>query len=315
MVSIANPHTEETMKKPFTLCRLMNTVAAGLAVAAIALLLLDKAANAAEAQPVPASFHVQVTGKGQPVILIPGLASPGAVWDGTVSRICGNRQCHVLTLAGFAGMPAIDAPLLPTVEQQLSDYIAAQGLDKPAVIGHSMGGWLALKLAADHPQQVGRVIVVDALPALGATQLPTITAQQLETMAAQMRDRLLQTDDAAYTAQQRKTAGTMITGEAGIERISTWVSQSDRKTVATSMYQMLSRDLRPELARIQAPTLVLGAGGALRNVLPRSAIEGMFQAQYSALAGVQVDVADHARHFIMYDDPEWLYARIGKFLN
>jgi hypothetical protein len=53
----------------------------------------------------------------------------------------------------------------------------------------------------------------------------------------------------------------------------------------------------------------------LRNVLPRSAIEGMFQAQYSALAGVQVDVADHARHFIMYDDPEWLYARIGKFLN
>lgn len=302
------------LKKYCPLQRLVCAIQIGLTLAALALP-HAKAATAADIETAPAAFQVQVSGNGEPVILIPGLASPGAVWDGAVSRLCGNRQCHVLTLAGFAGAPAIDAPLLPAVEQQLSAYITAKGLRKPTIIGHSMGGWLALKLAADHPQQVGRVVVVDALPALGATQVPTITAQQLDTMAAQMRDRLLQADDASFTAQQRNTAGTMITGEAGIDRISGWVSQSDRKTMATSMYQMLSHDLRPALARIKAPTLVLGAGAAYRDFLPRAAVEAMFQAQYSALQGVQFELDDNARHFIMYDDPEWLYARIGKFLN
>jgi pimeloyl-ACP methyl ester carboxylesterase len=308
------------LQKSSALPRLIAALYLGLSAATAALSYFNTA-NAAEnlqgppVQAAPAAFRVQVIGKGEPVILIPGLASPGAVWDGTVGRICGNRQCHVLTLAGFAGTPAIDAPLLPAAEQQLSGYIAAHGLDKPAVIGHSMGGWLALKLAADHPRQVGRVVVVDALPALGAFQVPSLTGPQLEAMAAQMRDRMLQADDATYYAQARQSAATLVTGEAGVDRISGWMRESDRKAVATSMYQMLSHDLRPELARIEAPTLVLGAIGAFRNMAPRAAIEAAFRSQYDALKGVQVDLADNALHFIMYDDPEWLYARIGKFLN
>jgi pimeloyl-ACP methyl ester carboxylesterase len=85
-----------------------------------------------------------------------------------VARYCGagKHQCHVVTLAGFAGVPAIDAPLLPAAEQQLSDYITANKFDRPVVIGHSLGGFLGMKLAADHPEQVGRLVIVDTLPAL-----------------------------------------------------------------------------------------------------------------------------------------------------
>jgi pimeloyl-ACP methyl ester carboxylesterase len=261
------------------------------------------------------AFDVKVTGSGAPVILIPGLASPGEVWDGTVQRFCATRQCHVLTLAGFAGTPAIDAPLLPAAEQQLSGYIADNKMAQPVLIGHSMGAYLALKLAADHPAQVGRVVVVDALPALGATQMPNVTAEQLEAMAAQMRDRVLNADDASFTAQQRHAAGTMVTSEDDAKRVAAWSLKSDRKTVATSMYQMLSQDLRPELARIQAPTLVLGTWAAYKAFLPRSAVEATFQSQYRLLRGVRIELADSARHFVMYDDPEWMYARIDQFLK
>src|SRR5476651_793687 len=77
----------------------------------------------------PAAFTVDVTGQGQPIILIPGLASSGEVWQSTVARLCGpqtKRQCHVLTLAGFAGVTPIAGDLLAQTEQQLSDYIVAQ---------------------------------------------------------------------------------------------------------------------------------------------------------------------------------------------
>jgi pimeloyl-ACP methyl ester carboxylesterase len=261
------------------------------------------------------AFHVKVTGSGAPVILIPGLVSPGEVWDGTVQRFCATRQCHVLTLAGFAGTPAIDAPLLPTAEQQLSDYIADNKMAQPVLIGHSMGAYLALKLAADHPAQVGRLVVVDMLPALAATQMPNMTREQLEAVAAQVRDRTLQADDASFAAQQRRTAGTMVTAAENVERIVGWGQNSDRKTMATSMHQMLSHDLRPDLARVTAPTLVLAGWAAHKGVLPRSAIEGMYQSQYRLLPNVQFELTDTARHFIMYDDPEWMYARIDQFLN
>jgi N-formylmaleamate deformylase len=274
------------------------------------------------AAPAPASaagshpaFNVKVTGSGAPVILIPGLASPGEVWDGTVQRFCAKRQCHVLTLAGFAGTPAIEAPLLPAAEQQLSDYIAEHKMAQPVLIGHSMGAYLALKLAADHPAQVGRVVVVDMLPALAATQMPNMTQEQLEAVAAQMRDRTLQADAASFATQQRHTAGTMVSSAADVERIVGWGQKSDRNAMATSLYQMLSHDLRPDLARVTAPTLVLAGWAAHKGMLPQSAIEGMYRGQYRLLPKLQLELTDTARHFIMYDDPEWMYARIDQFLN
>lgn len=286
-------------------------LAAALAVSSI------QPAPAAPATSQPA-FSVRVTGAdraGAPVILIPGLASPGEVWDGTVQRFCAARQCHVLTLAGFAGAPAIEAPLLPAVERQLSAYIAEHRLGKPVLIGHSMGGFLALKLAADYPEQVGSVVVVDALPALGALQMPGVTAEQLAAMAEQVRERVLQGDDASFAAQQRHTAGTLVSGKADVERIVAWSLKSDRKTMATAMYQMLADDLRPALARIKAPTLVLAGVAGFKAFMPRSAVQATYASQYQNLSNVQIELADNARHFIMYDDPDWMYARIDQFLK
>lgn len=270
----------------------------------------------AQAQPTShPAFEVSVSGHGQPVILIPGLASAGAVWDDTVARYCGQRQCHVLTLAGFAGVPAISAPLLPSVEQQLSDYIATNHLAQPVIIGHSLGGYLALKLASDHPRQVGKLIIVDALPALGATQLPSATPAQLKEFAGKVRDRMLAQDAASYAANQRAALATMITRPADIARVAAWGLNSDRVTVANAMADLLQDDLRPDIARIQAPTLVLGTWIAYQQYAARADIEQTYRQQYRALPGVQLAMADTARHFIMVDDPDWMYARIDEFLK
>ena len=275
-------------------------------------LLLAGAAHAAH----PA-FKVDVTGQGAPIILIPGLASSGEVWDGTVAHYCGagKHQCHVVTLAGFAGVPAIDTPLLSTFEQQLSDYIIANKFDHPVVIGHSLGGFLGMKLAADHPEQVGRLVIVDTLPALAATQMPGISSAQLKEMASGMRKQMLEQDPAAAGAAQLQMVRTMVTKQEDLDRVIGWGKRSDRITVINAMADMMGDDLRQDIGRIKAPTLVLGSWIAYKDFGSKPIFEQTYKTQYQQLAGVKVELADTARHFIMYDDPAWMYDRIDNFLN
>ena len=291
-------------RNTFTRLSTAITLAAGL--------LLSAAAVAS-----PSAFQVKVTGTGAPLILIPGLASSGAVWDGTVAHYCGagKYQCHVLTLAGFAGVPAIEGPLLPAVEQQLSDYIAAQKFKKPVVIGHSLGGFLGLKLAAAHPDQVGRLIIVDSLPALGATQAPGATSAQLKEMGEGMRSRMMTQDAATAAAGQQQMLRTMVTKQEDIDRVAAWGKRSDRVTVINAMADLMSEDMRQDVSRIKAPTLVLGSWIAYKDYGIKPVFEQTYKTQYQQLAGVKVELSDNARHFIMYDDPAWMYDRIDQFLN
>lgn len=74
----------------------------GLGVAAAA-------ERAADDGPTTYPFDVAVKGKGPAMILIPGLASSGEVWDTTVEHFKDRYECHVLTLGGFAGAPGARA--------------------------------------------------------------------------------------------------------------------------------------------------------------------------------------------------------------
>ncbi len=284
------------------------------ALTLLASALLTGAAHAA----TPTAFTVDITGQGHPLILIPGLASSGEVWQGTVARLCGpktGRACHVLTLAGFAGVAPIEGDLLAQAEQQLADYIVEQKLGQPAIIGHSLGGFLGLKMAIDHPAQTGKLLIVDSLPALGATQMPGATPEQLQAMSSQMQSAMRAQDVASSSASQRRTVAGMASAPADVERIIGWGQRSDRETVIRAMGTLMASDLRQDVAKVQSPTLVLGTWIAYKDYAPRAAIEATFQQQYAQLPGVKIALADTARHFIMYDQPDWMYARIEQFLN
>ncbi|HEY8024299.1 MAG TPA: alpha/beta hydrolase [Burkholderiaceae bacterium] len=260
-------------------------------------------------------FTVQVTGHGKPMILIPGMSSSAAVWDSTVAHYRENYQCYVLNLAGFAGVAPIEGPLLKQAEESLARFIEAKHLDHPVIVGHSLGGFLAMRLAADHPQQVGTLVIVDSLPALGATQMPNATPEQLQAMAAQVRDNMEHNEASHADEALRKMAQGMVSAPENVEKVVASSKASDRHTVNAAMYDILATDLRPELAKIKARTLVLGTWVAFKDYAPRSAIEATFQQQYAALAGVKIEMADSARHFIMYDDPNWMFQRIDAFLK
>ena len=279
---------------------------------ALSLLLL---AAAAFAQAPAPSFHVDITGKGKPMILIPGFASSGKTWDTTVARYKDRYQCHVLTLAGFAGEPRIEAPFLETVRKDLAIYIRKNKLDKPVIVGHSLGGFMALWLAEQEPDLVGPLVIVDSLPFLAGVMQPDATADSVKPMAENMRKMF----SGPPTAETEKTAESsikaMVTKPEDFEMILAWSKKSDRIAEGDAMYEMMTTDLRDDLDKITSPAIVIGTWiGYKQYGVTREQVEKNFRLQYAKMKNYQLVLSDKARHFVMLDDPEGFFEATGGFL-
>lgn len=259
----------------------------------------------------PRSFHVEVTGSGPPVVFIPGLACSGEVWAGTVARYRRTHQLHVLTLAGFGGQPAVPTPSLKTVRDELLLYIREHRLNKPIIVGHSIGGFVALWLGSSAPEQLGGLVVVDALPFLPAAQDPTATADSVRSAAQSLRDQTMQLAPAAFSAQSRSALGAMITRPKDIEAVARFSNRSDQKTVAMAMFELMTTDLRVALGAVRVPTLVLAAAAPWGV----ESVRAIYRTQYAGLTTLQLVLAEGARHFIMLDDPPFFYAQLDGVLG
>src|SRR5438270_4796831 len=112
------------------------------------------------------------------MILIPGLSCPGEVWDGTVAHYKDRYEMHVLSLAGVAGVPRVPAPFLATVREGVADYIRKNKLDHPVIVGHSLGGYLALDIAVHYPDLAGKLVIVDAYPMMAGISDPGMSAEK-----------------------------------------------------------------------------------------------------------------------------------------
>jgi len=278
------------------------------------LLMLSLALAAASMAQEP--FQVKVTGHGRPIILIPGLSSSGEVWDTTVARYKDRFECHVLTVAGFAGVARVPTPMLDRVRDGLADYIRKQNLDHPVIIGHSLGGFLALDLAAKYPDLPGRLIIVDSYPFLAAMADPHATAASAHAAAEQMRHAIGDETQEAYERYVKSGVGTraMVEKESDFDRIVAWGLVSDRTADADAMAELWATDLRDDVAKIKVPTLVFGTWIGFKQFTDRARTEANLRSQYAKLAGVEIEVTDTAHHFIMWDDPDWMFTHLDRFL-
>lgn len=261
------------------------------------------------------TFRVEVTGKGDPMILIPGLSSSGDVWKSTVIHYQDHYQCHVLTLAGFAGVPPInDDAFLDHVKNDIISYIKENDLQKPVIIGHSLGGFLALWISSTEPALVGKIIIVDALPFLPAVFYPNVTSQTAAPFAAQMRQQILAQSDEQFKAGQKGTFRNLITDTSVADAASNWGVTSSKETVAEVAYEMQTIDLREEVSKITSPVLVFATWIAYKPYQTHDGIAEVFKAQYAELKNYKLVVTDNAKHFVMLDDPLGFFAETDDFL-
>lgn len=262
-------------------------------------------ANAEESFP----FDVKVSGHGpKSLILIPGLTCPGDVWNETIEHYKKDYTCYTLTFHGFAGAPADSSANYRNWETSVARYIMAKKISNPTIIGHSIGGGLALLLAADYPEIISKIVVVDALPCLMAIRNPTFVANPQPDCSSMVARYQSISDDEFYKMQKQTALSMMTTDTARAEELIRWSVKSDRKTMGQIYCQFINTDMRGEIARVKCPTLVLLEA-------PFANVKTAVADQYKNLKHARLEYANKGLHFIMYDDTEWYFKTIDEYLK
>ena len=249
-------------------------------------------------------FSVTVTGSGPDVILIPGLASSAATWDGTVAKFKGQYRLHVLNLAGFAGEPAganATGDILPAEVEAIDTYIKATHLKAPIVVGHSLGGLLGLMLAKAHPEDTGKLVIVDALPFVGVIFNPAATVDAVRPQALAIRAGTEQMPADTFKAQQTMGVARLVTSPENQKTVLEWSLTSDRHVLAQAFYEDLTTDLRSDIATIKTPTVVLYP---VEPGATQATTEPVYRLSYTGMPNVSFAPVADSRHFEMLDQPE-----------
>jgi len=300
--------------------RALLFASAALLGAGGALLATDVVAEPAIHQ-APAPFvsdrlSVEVVGSGPDVVLIPGFASSREVWRAEADRLKATHRVHLVQLAGFAGEPWThddDGPFIEPMLAELARYVREVGMERPAVIGHSMGGLTGLMLAQRHPELVGRVMSVDSLPFFSVLYGPAATVETARPFAEQTAAAIRGMDAAAFRAGQVQTAATMARDEAARAAMIEWSMASDREAMAAAMRDVMTTDARPGLAGMTTPVWAIYAADAAGGAPPAMA-DALWTREYADLPGVRLIRVDDSRHFIMADQPARFAALVDQFL-
>ena len=259
-----------------------------------------------ESQPV----YVEVTGKGKPIVLIPGFTVPGNIWNPLIKNLEKNYECHIVTLAGFGGKEPISFPWLPKVNESLKNYILKNNLQNATIIGHSLGGTIATWLSVQKDLKLSEIILIDALPASGALMIPDFDPKNLA-YESPYNNKQLAMDDITFEQTATAMSKGMSTIKSEQERIKNWILEADRQTYVYGYTDYLKLDLREDLINISIPVTIIAASKPYGEEM----VKQTYKRQYANLKDYEFIIAQDSAHFIMLDKPDWFLDQIQMILS
>jgi pimeloyl-ACP methyl ester carboxylesterase len=257
-------------------------------------------------------FSDEIVGEGPDLVFIPGLSSARATWKQAADRLKDRYRLHLIQVAGFAGEPvrgnASGDVLVPTAEA-IDAYLVETHLTPATVIGHSLGGTMALYLAEHHGDHLRKVLLVDSLPFYAVLfGGPAATVESVKSMADGIR-----ASTAPAPNMDQMIAG-MVTSPADRATVKSWSEASDHGAVNRALADDLQLDLRPGLGAITVPVTLLYPDYAPAGAPPGQA-DAMYQPTYAPVPHKTLTRIDHSLHFIMLDQPDAFAAALDIFLR
>ncbi|MDY6982793.1 MAG: alpha/beta hydrolase [Pseudomonadota bacterium] len=275
------------------------------------------AATTLWASSAAADIHMAEKGEGPALVFIPGLNSGAETFTETCEAFAATHRCLLLELPGFAGQPPVDlsAGFLVPMRDDVIALLRANDVNEATLVGHSLGGDLAMMIALEAPELVNRLVLIDSLPFYAAIQNPAATAETMQQVAAMMRAQMnAQSDEQYKQAAVMSTAGMTRSAERHAQ-LNEWTLASDRATTTAAMIDLLTTDLRTAIAGIEEPILVLGSWAAYAQYgSTLDSTRDIFRAQYAAAPNVDVQMSEAGYHFLTWDDGAWVNERIAAFI-
>ena len=264
-------------------------------------------------------IHVEVRGRegGPDIILIPGLASTAAVWTRLAPALEDQYRLHLVTVRGFGEYEPqgnADGFISTAVSNEVRRYMREKRLNRPALIGHSMGGQIAIRVAADEGDAISRLMVVDSSPFFPALINRGATQTDVEPLARlAYQGILLLGDDMLRTGSV--PLGFDLGGEADRVFKGLGWQGGNRRVLAQGVYEVLTTDLRHRLPAITAPVTVV-YGWSADASSPRAVVDDLFRYSYMNLRQpARFERIRGAEHMVMIDKPAEFERAVKTFLR
>jgi pimeloyl-ACP methyl ester carboxylesterase len=260
----------------------------------------------------PSRFSVEIIGDGQDVICIPGLTSSRRIFRPMAEKMKEDFRFHLVQVSGFSDAAArgnAKGEILAGIADELAEYITINRIMRPILVGHSLGGEVSLLIASKHPDKVGKLIVVDALPYFPLVFNPNATVENVAASASGFRESLLAMDAATFKSLQAESVKRLVKSESHHAEVLNDSLTSDRNVMARAVFEMMTLDLRPMLGKIEAPLTVIYA---YDNGMGRSAaaVGELYRNSYADVKNVEFQQIDDSYHFIMLDQPDRFFDAI-----
>lgn len=224
-----------------------------------------------------------VTGAGPPLILLHGLSGSSRWWGRNAPVFADYFRTYTVDLPGFGESRRVRWSRLDDIADRLADWIEAEGLSRSHIAGHSLGGAIAARLAARHPDRVDRLVLV------AAAIRPQGTRRSVRTM------------DVVFTMRSGSPGfAPMLVRD--LLRSHPWSS------VAATV-DALQSDWEPHLARITAPTLIVW--GERDAITPPAFGRDIAE----ILTDARLIVLPDAGHNPMWECAEAFNVEVLRFLN
>jgi N-formylmaleamate deformylase len=243
---------------------------------------------------------VRLGGGRPPLVLLPGITSPAVTWEFVAERLASRNDVYILDNRG-RGLSQGGAGLGYRLDDYAADtdaFIRTIGLDRPAIVGHSMGARIAVRLAARFPTVVGKVVLVDPpVSGPGCRPYPIPLNFYLESLDAVSRG--LGYDDMKKSLPW---------SDEQLELRMEWLPTCDPTAIIESHKSFHEEDIHRDLPKIAAETLLLYAekGGTVSDADAHEIARSLKKCRKERIDG--------AGHMIPWDRLDAFVASVQGFL-
>ncbi|MFQ3661025.1 MAG: alpha/beta hydrolase [Chloroflexaceae bacterium] len=197
--------------------------------------------------------HYEVFGRGRPVLFLHGWLGSWRYWFPTMEVVAERFRTYSFDFWGFGdSRRKRTRESIQAYSEQVIRFLDALGIDQVMLVGHSMGGMVALKTAINHPERIRRVVTVGA----------PIDGDSLSWLL-KLTDRPFLADVFAYTPFLRRLLFRFFLGQTSDPAVHEVIDDSVKSSADTLRYAVSSMwrtDLRPELSRLRVPALIIHGG-------------------------------------------------------
>lgn len=251
--------------------------------------------------------HYEVDGRGKPIVFLHGWLGSWGVWRDTMLTISGLHQhkIYALDFWGF-GDSAKKSARFFTISSyvfMVDQFMELMGIAQAPVIGHSMGGTVAMNLALEHPSRVEKVIVIDS-PMVGSSLniLLKLAGYQFIASLVWSNLDLLRLGLRIFSPLWAKD------GLKLYRMIERDLSQMTVEAFFWSIASLRDINLQPYLSQIKVPTLAIY--GSKDNIVRPSQAKIIDE----QIKGARVEWMNDSKHYPMLDEPERFTSVLLDFL-